>query len=107
MYQSSSLTPSYEAHSQLLEGTQIMATSAPLLQSQVIALEQTNEAMKIRRKKKWKTIQSDHALAVGELQALVAQDHDEADIVEDIPRPTKRVSKCSGRGQVSHSFGNL
>jgi hypothetical protein len=48
-----------------------MAASAALMQSQVTALQQANEAMHERRKRKRKAIQSDHALSVAKGQALV------------------------------------
>ena len=103
-HQSSSPTPIYEALSQLAKGAQIMATSAALMQSQVIALQQANKAMHIRRKRKRKAIQSDHALSVGEVQAMVDQDHIEAQVREAMPRPKKRVPTCSGCGQQGHTI---
>jgi hypothetical protein len=50
------------------------------MQSQVTALQQANEAMHERRKRKRKAIQSDHALSVAKGQALVVQTHVEAGI---------------------------
>jgi len=44
-HQSSSPTPIVEALGQLAKGAQIMAASAALMQSQVTALQQANEAM--------------------------------------------------------------
>jgi hypothetical protein len=44
-HQGSSLTRIYEALSQLSKGAQSMATSTALLQCQVTALQQANEAM--------------------------------------------------------------
>jgi hypothetical protein len=50
------------------------------MQSQVTALQQANKAMHVRRKRKRKAIQSDHALSVGEVHARDDQDHIEAEI---------------------------
>jgi hypothetical protein len=76
-----------------------MAASAALMQSQVTALQQANEAMHNRRKRKRKAIQSDRALSVAEVQATVTQTQVEAKIREEMLRPKKRISKCSGCGQ--------
>jgi hypothetical protein len=97
-HQSSSPTSIVEALGQLAKGAQIMAASAVLMQSQVTALQQANEAMHERRKKKRKAIQSDCALSVAEVQATVIQNHVEAEIREEMPRPKKGISKCSGCG---------
>jgi len=72
-----------------------MGTSAALMQSQITALQQANEAMQMRRKRRRKAIQSDHALSVSEVQAMVGQDHVEAEVREEMPRPKKRASKSS------------
>jgi uncharacterized membrane protein YdfJ with MMPL/SSD domain len=55
-HQSSSPTPIVEALGQLAKGAQIMAALAALMQSQVTALQQANEAMHERRKRKRKAI---------------------------------------------------
>ena len=102
-HKSSSPTPIYEALNQLVKGAQIMATSAALVQSQVAALQQANEAMHIRRKRKRKALQSDHALSVHEVQAMVDQDHVEAEVREEMPRPKKRAPTCSKCGQQGHT----
>jgi hypothetical protein len=81
-----------------------MAASAALMQSQVTALQQANKAMHVRRKRKRKAIQSDHALSVSEVQAMADQDHIEAEIREEISRPKKRAPKCSGSGQQGHTI---
>jgi hypothetical protein len=81
-----------------------MATSAALMQSQVSALQQANEAMHVRRKRKRRAIQSDHELSVGEVQATIIQNHIEAEIREEMPMPKKRISKCSGCGQQGHTI---
>jgi hypothetical protein len=103
-HQSSSPTPIYEALSQLSKGAQIMAASTALMQSQITALQQANEAMHTRRTRKRKAIQSDCALSVAEVQATVIQTHIEAEIREETPRPKKRTSKCSGCGQQGHTI---
>ena len=81
-----------------------MAASAALMQSQVTALQQANEAMHERRKRKRKAIQSDHALSVAEGQALVVQTHVEAGIREEMLRPKNRISKCSRCGEQGHTI---
>jgi hypothetical protein len=68
------------------------------MQSQVTALQQANEAMHNRRKRKRKAIQSDRALSVAEVQATVTQTQVKAEIREEMLRPKKRISKCSGCG---------
>jgi hypothetical protein len=103
-HQSSSPTPIVEALGQLAKGAQIMAASAALMQSRVTALQQANEAMHERRKKKRKAIQADRALSVAEVQATVIQDHVEAETREEMPRPKKRISKCSRCGQQGHTI---
>jgi hypothetical protein len=103
-HQSSSPTPIYEALSQLSKGAQIMAASAALMQSQINALEQANEAMHVRRKRKRKAIKSAHALSVGEVQAMVDQNRIEGELKEDMPTPKKRASRCSGCGQQGHTI---
>jgi hypothetical protein len=81
-----------------------MATSTALMLSQVTALQQANEAMHKRRTRKRKTIQSNCALSVAEVQAMVVQNHIEIEIREETPRPKKRMSKCSGCGQQDHTI---
>jgi hypothetical protein len=81
-----------------------MAASAALMQSQVTTLQQANEAMHERRKRKRKVIQSDHALSVAEVQALVVQTYVEAEIREEMLRPKKRISKCSGCSEQGHTI---
>jgi uncharacterized membrane protein YdfJ with MMPL/SSD domain len=103
-HQSSSPTPIYEALGQLSKGAQIMAASAALMQSQVTALQQANEAMHKRRTRKRKAIQSDCALSVAEGQATVIQTHIEAEIREEMLKPKKRMSKCSGCGEQGHTI---
>jgi len=103
-HQSSSPTPIYEALSQLSKGAQIMAASAALMESQVTALQQANEAMHKRRTRKRKAIQSDCALSVADVQDTVIQNHAEAEIREETLRPKKRISKCSGCGQQGHTI---
>ena len=49
----------------------------------------------MRRKRRRKAIQSEHALSVSEVQAMVGQDHVEAEVREEMPRPKKRASKSS------------
>jgi hypothetical protein len=60
-----------------------MATSTALMLSQVTALQQANEAMHKRRTRKRKTIQSNCALSVAEVQAMVVQNHIEIEIREE------------------------
>jgi hypothetical protein len=81
-----------------------MAASTALIQSQITALQQANEAIHIRRTRKRKAIQSDCALSVAEVQATVIQTHIEAEIREETPRPKKRTSKCSGCSQQGHTI---
>lgn len=59
--------------------------------------------MHIRRKRKRKAIQSDHALSVSEVQAMVDQDRIEAEVREEMPRPKKRASRCSKCGNEDHT----
>jgi hypothetical protein len=73
----------------------MMAALAALMQAQAMALQQANKAMYVRRKRKRKAIQSDHALSVSEVQAMVDQNYVETEIREEMPRPKKRISRCS------------
>jgi hypothetical protein len=81
-----------------------MAASTAIMQSQITALQQANEAMHTRRTRKRKAIQSDCALSVAEVQATDIQTHIEAETREETPRPKKRISKCSGCGQQGHTI---
>jgi hypothetical protein len=81
-----------------------MAALAALMQSQVTALQQANEAINERRKRDRKAIKSDRALLVAEVQATVIQNQVKAEIREEMPRPKKRISKCSRRGQQGHTI---
>lgn len=103
-HQSSSPTPIFEALSQLSKGAQMMAASAALLQSQVSALQQANKAMHERRKRKRKVLQSDKALSVAEAVAIAEQEQIEAQIIDEMPRPKKRLLTCSGCGQQGHTI---
>lgn len=69
------------------------------MHSQMTALKQANEAISIRRKRKRKAFRSRYALSVREVQAIVDEDYIEAEIREDVLKPKKRASKCSGYGQ--------
>lgn len=60
--------------------------------------------MHIRRKRKRKAIQSDCALSVSEVQAIVDQDHIEAEIREEILKPKRRIYTCSRCGQQGHTI---
>jgi hypothetical protein len=86
-----------------------MAASTALMQAQVTALQQANEAMYRRRKRKRKrtrkrkAIQSDHVLSVGEVQAIVNQDYIKAEVREEMPRP-KRVITYSRCGKQGHTI---
>ena len=102
-HRSSSPTPILEAIGQLSKGAQILAASAALMQSQVSALQQANEAIHVRRKRKRLAIQSDYALSAGEIQAIVAQDHVEAEVREEMLRQKKRASRCSKCGNEGHT----
>jgi hypothetical protein len=102
-HQSSSPTPILEALSQLSKGAQIMAASAALMQSQVSALQQANKATHERRKRKRKAFKSDKALSVAEVVVMAEQEQVEAQIMEEMPRPKKRITTCSTCGQQGHT----
>ena len=70
-HQTSSPTLIVEALRQLAKGAQIMAASAALMQSRVTVLQQANETIHKRRKKKRKAIQTDRTLLVAKVQATV------------------------------------
>jgi len=59
------------------------------VQSQISALQQANEAMHIRRKRKRRVIRSDHV---------------EAEVREEVLRPRKRSPTCSRCGQQGHTI---
>ncbi len=102
-HQSSSPTPIHEALNQLAKGAQVMAASTARMQSQITALQQANEAMHIRRKRKRKAIRSDYALSGSEVQAIIDQEHVEAEVREEMPRPKRRAPTCNGCGQQGHT----
>ena len=72
-----------------------MATSAALLQVQITTLRKANEALHVRRKRTRKALVLDKALSVGEVQAIVAQEEVEAEIMEEMPKPKRRPPTCS------------
>ena len=82
----------------------MMAASAALMQSQVSALQQANEAMHKRRKRKRKALKSDKALSVAEVVAIVEQEQVEAQLIDEMPRLKKRLVTCSGCGQQGHTI---
>ncbi len=94
-HQSSSPTPILEALHQLSKGAQVMAASTALLHAQITTLQKANEAMHVRRKRTRKASVSDKALSVGEVQAMVAQEQVEAEIMEEMLRPKRRPPTCS------------
>jgi hypothetical protein len=102
-HQSSSPTPIFEALGQLAKGAQIMAASAALMSTQITSLQEANKAFHIRRKRGRKALQSDHALSVSEVQAMLEQDQIEAQVREEEPRPKKRASQCSKCGDQGHT----
>ena len=51
-----------------------------------------------RRKKKRKVLQSDKALSVAEVVATAEQEQVEAQMMEEMLRPKKRLSRYSGCG---------
>jgi len=59
--------------------------------------------MHIRRKRKRQFIQSDKAFSVSEIQARVDQEQVEAQIIEEIPRPKKRLLTCSSCWQQGYT----
>ena len=82
-----------------------MAASVALMQSQVSALQQANEAMHERRKKKKrKVLQSDKALSVAEVVVIAEQEQIEAQMIDEMPRPKKRLLTCSGCGQQGYTI---
>ena len=82
-----------------------MAASVALMQSQVSALQQANEAMHERRKKKKrKVLQSDKALSVAEVVVIAEQEQIEAQMIDEMPRPKKRLLICSGCRQQGHTI---
>jgi hypothetical protein len=103
-HQSSSPTPIIEAINQLSKGAQVIATSAALLQSQLTTLQEANEAIHVRRKRKRKPLLSDNALSVGEVQAMVAQEEVEAEIIVEMPKLKKRPPTCSTCHKQGHSM---
>jgi hypothetical protein len=94
-HQSSSPTPILEALNQLSKGTQVLAASTALLQTQITTLQRANEAMHVRRKRTRKALISDNALSVSEVQAMGGYKVVEAEIIEEMPRPKKRPPTCS------------
>ena len=82
----------------------MVAALVAFMQSQVSALQQANEAMHERRKRKRKVLQSDKALSVAEVVTMAEQEQVEAQMMEEMLRPKKRLSKCSGCGQQGHTI---
>jgi hypothetical protein len=80
-----------------------MASFVALQQAQITTLQKANEAMHVRRKRTRKALVSDTALSVGEVQAMGGYEEVEAEIREEMPRPKKRISRCSKCGQEGHT----
>jgi len=80
-----------------------MAAFAALQQVQITTLRKANEAMHVRRKRTRKALVSDNALSVGEVQAISGYEEVEAEIIEEMPRPKKRISRCGKCGQEGHT----
>lgn len=72
----------YEAIGQLAKCVKTMAGSVAPMRSQVDTLQQANEAMYIRQKRKRQVPQSNKALSVGEIWAMADQEQVESQIVE-------------------------
>jgi hypothetical protein len=102
-HQSSSPTPILEALDQLSKGAQVMAAFAALQQAQITTLQKANEAMHVRRTRTRKALVSDKALSVSEVQAMGGYEEVEAEIIEEMPRPKKRRSRCSKCGKEGHT----
>ena len=102
-HQSSSPTPIVEALNQLSKGAQVMAASTALLQAQITTLQKADKAMHVRRKRTRKALVLDKALSVSEVQAMGGYEEVEAEIIEEMPRPKKRRSRCSKCGEEGHT----
>ena len=72
-----------------------MATSAALLQAQIVTLQKANEAIHVRRKRARKPLVSDKPLLVSKVQAIGGYKEVKAEIIEEMPRPKKRPPTCS------------
>ncbi|KAF2478461.1 hypothetical protein BDY17DRAFT_90130 [Neohortaea acidophila] len=81
-----------------------MATSAALMQSQISTLQQVNEAMSMRRKRKRKVFQSDVSLSVAEVEAIEEQEQIEAQIRGEMRRLKRRSPTCSSCKQQGHTI---
>ena len=55
-----------------------MATSAAIMQSQILALQQSNKVLQERRNMKRKPLKSKHALSVGEGLKIMEHNHEVA-----------------------------
>jgi hypothetical protein len=68
-----------------------------------VALEEANKAMHIRKSRKRKAFTTENALSFPEMQYVVEQEEVEAQIQEEMPRPVKRIRKCSKCGCPDHN----
>jgi hypothetical protein len=80
-----------------------MATFVALQQAQITTLQKANEAMHIRRTRTRKALVLDKALSVSEVQAIGGYEEVEAEIIEEMPRPKKRRSRCSKYSEEGHT----
>jgi hypothetical protein len=81
----------------------MIATSAALLQSRVTDLEAANTAMHIRKSRKRKSLLSENALSVQAIQQLIEKEEIEEQILEEMPRPAKRTTRCSKCRSTAHT----
>ena len=59
--------------------------------------------MHIRRKRTRKALVLDNALLVSEVQAISGYKEVEAEIIEEMPRPKKRILRCSKYSQEGYT----
>ena len=80
-----------------------MATTVAILESRVEEMEAANQAMHIRKSRKRKAFNTDKPLSFPEMQSVVEQEEVEAQIQDELPRPIKRISRCSKCNSTKHT----
>jgi hypothetical protein len=102
-HQDSSPTPIIEALSQFAKGAQIIAHSATLLNAEVKALREANEAKKRRQRKKKRRIQYGGSLAIEEGENIVQNAAVEAQIHREITGREGSQRRCGSCNNIGHN----
>jgi len=104
-HQNSSPTPINKALGQLAKGAQIIAHSAALLQAEVKALQEANQAKKCRARKRKKRIQYSGSLTIEEGENIVQNAAIETQIRQEMKGSQRHCGSCNSIGHNSRTCG--